>query len=266
MIWATLAWGFASRRREQDARRAASAPRWRGCSPASRCRWPCSSATRTGPAPIRAVRAISWTRRRRTPGSSWRRFRCPPVAARAPARRRRRARRARPVYARAFERLLAGYYILDRNYNYDFHNRLFLRSTPLLADYRRVGLTKVARGRSAARRGRCAAGARARRAGGRRSAGGAARRRACATPRSPSGARRCSSGCPPGSCETEAGLQHATHIYEGEGKVLGRAARGDSRQASRGACGAGATAAVTAEFSRDQPGRVQTYANRIVGF
>ena len=34
-------------------------------------------------------------------------------------------------YARAFERLLAGYYILDRNYNYDFHNELFLRSTPL---------------------------------------------------------------------------------------------------------------------------------------
>jgi hypothetical protein len=55
-------------------------------------------------------------------------------------------------YARALQRLLDGYYILDRNYNYNFHNELFLRSTPLLADYRRVGLEKIAEARNFARR------------------------------------------------------------------------------------------------------------------
>lgn len=172
--------------------------------------------------------------------------------------------RALAGYAAALEELLAGYYILDRNYNYDFHNRLFLRSTPLLADYRRAGLARVdaARGRltSAETEYRAVRGSIA---DGDATAALADDVRAYAVyafSRAPV-IERMSAGFE----QTEAGLQHATHIYEGEGKMLGVQLNA-LMQKHRAALSSAATAPATAEFARIGSGIYDAYANRIVGF
>jgi hypothetical protein len=173
-------------------------------------------------------------------------------------------RLALTAYARAFERLLAGYYILDRNYNYDFHNRLFLRSTPLLANYRSAGLSEVA----AAQQLRADADALADRA------------LASIAPADPLGAllqdlrlyaaftferapvlEQMSARFE----QTEAGLQHATHLYEGEGKVLGVQLAGILKKHSA-VLAAPVTAQLTAEFFSVSQSVHDAYANRIVGF
>jgi hypothetical protein len=167
-------------------------------------------------------------------------------------------------YARAFERLLAGYYILDRNYNYDFHNRLFLRSTPLLADYRHVGLVKVHEAEAIVAEANTAA----------------ARARAGMPDGDPLAAlvddvrdyAAFTFGRTPvlermtaGFVQTQAGLQHATHLYEGEGKVLGvRLAEILDKHAA--VLSAPATAGVVAEFAAISRAVHDAYANRIVGF
>jgi hypothetical protein len=167
-------------------------------------------------------------------------------------------------YARAFERLLAGYYILDRNYNYDFHNHLFLRSTPLLPDYRRAGLREA----EAAVALRADADAAAERVG------------PALDPSDPLAAlledvrayaaftfdrvpvlERMSAGFE----QTRAGLQHATHLYEGEGKVLG--VRLDELLTKHERVLASpATQGITAEFAEISRRVHERYANRIVGF
>jgi hypothetical protein len=173
-------------------------------------------------------------------------------------------RQAFTGYGRAFDRLLDGYYILDRNYNYDFHNRLFLRSTPLLADYRAVGLAKV----------REAEGLRA------EADAAAATARQALDPGSPLAAllddvrayaaftfdrtpvlERMTAEF----VKTEAGLQHATHLYEGEGKVLG-VRLAEILDKHRTALSAPAAAPLTAEFLADSRSVYDAYANRIVGF
>src|SRR5262249_51516381 len=50
-------------------------------------------------------------------------------------------------YAEGLKMIFHGYYILDRNYNYSFHNALFLRSTPILPDFRAKGLEEIRKGR-----------------------------------------------------------------------------------------------------------------------
>ena len=167
-------------------------------------------------------------------------------------------------YARAFERLLAGYYILDRNYNYDFHNRLFVRSTPLLPDYRRVGLAKVHEA-EALRAQADAAASGARPALGADDPLGAlfddVRAYAAFTfGRTPVLERMSTE-----FVRTEAGLQHATHLYEGEGKVLGvRLAEIVDKHAA--VLSAPATAGVVSEFTTISRAVHDAYANRIVGF
>lgn len=175
-----------------------------------------------------------------------------------------RIRAALTEYARALERLLAGYYILDRNYNYHFHNRLFLRNTALLPDYRNVGIAKVRE----AERLRVNADARA-----------AAIRPTLASDdplaallddvrayaafifdRAPVLERM--------SAEferTEAGLQHATHLYEGEGKMLGEqlASMLEKHQA---VLSAPVVKPIAADFVAISRSVHETYANRIVGF
>lgn len=167
-------------------------------------------------------------------------------------------------YARAFERLVAGYYVLDRNYNYDFHNRLFLRSTPLVPDYRRVGLSRVHEAESL----RASADA------------AAAALRATLPTDDPLAAliddvrayaaftfdrapmlERMS-----GEFErTQAGLQHATHLYEGEGKVVGVRLAGLLDKHGR-VLAAPEAAGVTGEFTAISRSVHDLYANRIVGF
>lgn len=168
------------------------------------------------------------------------------------------------AYGRALEELLAGYYILDRNYNYDFHNHLFLRQTPLLPDYRAEGLRRVAAGRALA---------------------DAAERAFAAVRQSlPGGdplgvllddvrAYTAHSFARAGLLErmtaefekTQAGLQHATHIYEGEGKMLG--VQLESLLAKHAAVlSDAATGTATGEFERIGRSIHQAYAGRIVGF
>ena len=145
------------------------------------------------------------------------------------------------AYAASLQKLLDGYYILDRNYNYHFHNELFVRSTPLLPNYRAAGLALIDE-------------ARALRAAGRRRG----RRRVALADDNP--LRRVlddvrayvafnfdrAATLERMSAEfetTKAGLQHATHIYEGEGKYLGVQLGGAARQASRRAAATPAAAA-----------------------
>jgi uncharacterized membrane protein len=173
-------------------------------------------------------------------------------------------RSALSAYGRAFERLLAGYYILDRNYNYDFHNRLFLRSTALLSGYRAAGLRMV----HEAERVRAEADA-------------ALAATAPLPPATdPLGAlvedvrayarftfarapvlERMSAAFE----QTEAGLQHATHLYEGEGKALG-VGLGELLTKHRGVLSAPAVRSTTAEFAAISRSVREAYANRIVGF
>jgi hypothetical protein len=173
-------------------------------------------------------------------------------------------RRALTGYARALEQLLAGYYVLDRNYNYHFHNELFLRSTPLLPEYRKVGLLKIKEGetlRAAADRMAAAA-------------------RPALPPVDPLRAlldtmtsfaaftfdrapvlERMSKQFE----QTPAGLQHATHLYEGEGKVLSVRV-GDILAKHSAVLSSPLVAPITTEFVTISRSVRDAYANRIVGF
>jgi hypothetical protein len=167
-------------------------------------------------------------------------------------------------YAGAFQRLLDGYYVLDRNYNYHFHNELFLRSSPLLPEYRQVGLGKI-REAEVLR---------------------AEADRAAAVVRSPLEAAdptaallddltayaaftfRRASLLETMSAEferTPAGLQHATHLYEGEGKVLGVRLADILAKHNRVLTSA-PLAPITADFIATSRAVYDAYANRVVGF
>lgn len=173
-------------------------------------------------------------------------------------------RMALTAYGRAFERLVAGYYVLDRNYNYDFHNRLFLRSTPLLPDYRAVGLRAV----QEAERLRAEADARLAAVGPLphttdrlgalledvRAYAAFTFERARVLERMSATFER-----------TEAGLQHATHLYEGEGKVLG-VGLAELLAKHHVVLSAPAVASTAAEFVAVSRAVHDAYANRIVGF
>ena len=173
-----------------------------------------------------------------------------------------RVRRVLTTYADALQKILDGYYILDRNYNYHFHNELFLRSTPLVSNYRQAGLTLISE----------AAELRAK-----------ADREADALPLAGSNPLRALvmdvkdyvafnfaraatlERLSAGFETTKAGLQHATHIYEGEGKYLGvqLAALLDRHRA---VLSAPAAREVVAEFEARARAIHEKYANRIVGF
>jgi hypothetical protein len=167
-------------------------------------------------------------------------------------------------YARAFERLLAGYYILDRNYNYDFHNRLFLRSTPLLPHYRAAGLQEAAHAQQLR--------AEADRV--------AAKVTATLTLDDPLGALvedvRAYAAFTFDRApvleqmtarfeQTQAGLQHATHLYEGEGKVLG-VRLAEILDKHRAVLTSPLVSPLTAEFVTISRSVHDAYVNRIVGF
>ena len=167
-------------------------------------------------------------------------------------------------YADSLLLLLDGYYVLDRNYNYHFHNELFLQSTPLLPEYRRVGLARI----EDANRLRAEADAAA----------------AAALAALPTGDRMAAllqdvKGYAAFNFDraatlermsaqfetTKAGLQHATHIYEGEGKYLGvqLAALLDKH---RVVLDEPTVAPIVNEFAAKSRAIHDTYSNRIVGF
>ena len=168
------------------------------------------------------------------------------------------------TYARSLEKLLDGYYVLDRNYNYHFHNELFLRSTPLLPEYRAAGLRLIEQ---------------------------AAAQRAAAEPAATQALASLAADDPLAALVTDvrayvafnfgraamlerlsgefektpAGLQHATHIYEGEGKFLG-ISLSQLLDKHRAVLAAPAVDAVTRDFVTAGRAIHEAYANRIVGF
>jgi hypothetical protein len=173
-------------------------------------------------------------------------------------------REALTGYAHTLERLLAGYHILDRNYTYDFHNELFLRSTVLVPDYRTVGLGLV----EEARRLRADADARA-----------TAARATLASDdplaallddvrdyvafnfdRSPTLERLSGE-----FARTKAGLQHSAHLYEGESKFLGTRLA-EILAKHHAVIESPVVSPVTAEFAAVSRGIHDAYAHHVVGF
>jgi hypothetical protein len=65
--------------------------------------------------------------------------------------------------------------------------------------------------------------------------------------------------------KTKAGLQHATHIYEGEGKVLGVRLE-DVIHKHQAAVGSPALAPIVGDFLATSRAVYDKYSNRIVGF
>ena len=167
-------------------------------------------------------------------------------------------------YADSLQLLLDGYYVLDRNYNYHFHNELFLQSTPLLPDYRRAGLGKIDD---------------ANRVRGEADAAAAAALRSLPTGDPLAALLQDVKGYAAFNFDraatlermsaqfetTKAGLQHATHLYEGEGKYLGvqLAALLDKH---RVVLNEPEVAPVVTEFAAKSRAIHAKYANRIVGF
>jgi hypothetical protein len=163
-----------------------------------------------------------------------------------------------------FERLLAGYHILDRNYTYDFHNELFMRHTPLLPNYRESGLARVADARvqwTAAEQRAVTA-------------------RTTLAPDDPLAALLddvrgyaafCFARAPvlesmSGEfAQTPAGLQHAAHLYEGESKYLGTGLMQIVTKHSA-TVDAPALAVVTGDFARVSRSIHEAYAHHVVGF
>jgi hypothetical protein len=169
-----------------------------------------------------------------------------------------KTREALAAYGSALEELLEAYYVLDRNYNYAFHNALFLRSTPVVPGFRGKALEAIAKAKGKAKE---------------------ASQEAfdCRQPVSAflEEVKRFTEfqferarilEAMSGDFErTEAGLQHATHLYEGEGKYLGiqlrellrkhqaLLAREDLREA-------------VAPFVQAAARIERRYADRIVGF
>jgi hypothetical protein len=166
------------------------------------------------------------------------------------------------LYAASLQKMLDGYYILDRNYNYHFHNELFVRSTPLLPNYRSAGLALIDEARTLRSSADAAAGRMA-------PAGDDPLMALLADVRGyvafnferAAMLERLSSEF----ATTKAGLQHATHIYEGEGKYLGieLAALLEKHRAVLTSPVAGP---VVANFVAASRAIEAKYADRIVGF
>lgn len=168
------------------------------------------------------------------------------------------------AYGHTLDKLIAGYHILDRNYTYDFHNELFLRHTPLVANYRSAGLALV----EDARRLRAdadpkGAGARAALADSDPLAALLDDLRdyiAFMFDRAPT-LERLSAGFE----QTQAGLQHAAHLYEGEGKYLATT-MSQLLEKHKGVLEAPALAGATGDFKTTSRAICDLYANRVVGF
>jgi len=168
------------------------------------------------------------------------------------------------LYAQAFERLFQAYHILNRNYTWDYHNELFLRSTPLVENYRAVGLdlVKAAAGLHAQARAR-AAEARSGVGAGDPLLGLLDEIEAYAAfqfGRSP-----VLEEMSRGFDTTKAGLQHSAHLYEGETKYLGMGLDELLRK-YRPILDAPALAPVAVEFVRTSERIYNAYADRVVGY
>jgi hypothetical protein len=168
------------------------------------------------------------------------------------------------VDAKSMNQLFQAYHLLNRQYTYDFHNELFVRHTPLVADYRDKGLRMIAEARQLYNDGDART----------------ARARAALPPSDPLGvfldevraymafefqrapALEQMSG---GFERTKAGLQHAAHLYEGDTKYLGVGLDQILKKYGR-VLDAPSVSPVTAEFVATSHRIYEAYASHIVGF
>jgi hypothetical protein len=167
-------------------------------------------------------------------------------------------------YGRTLQRMLAGYHILDRNYTWDFHNELFLRSTPLLPNYRTAGLQKIAEAQALrVEADRAAATARASLDSNDPLAALLDDVQAYVAFNFDRAARieKMSADFE----KTQAGLQHAAHIYEGEGKLLGTVLA-DVLAKHRATLDTPEARLATGTFVSDARAIYAAYADRVVGF
>ena len=171
-------------------------------------------------------------------------------------------RLALSAYADSLQKMLDGYYVLDRNYNYHFHNELFVRHTPLLPNYRAAGLSLIGEA-NAWRATADAAAGRVHLDDGNPLAALLADVRAYVAFNFERAAtlERMSAGFE----QTQAGLQHATHIYEGEGKYLG-VQLADLLAKHQAVLQSPAAAPIVADFVTKSRAIHDRYSNRIVGF
>ncbi|MBI2821059.1 MAG: hypothetical protein HYX74_02430 [Acidobacteria bacterium] len=167
-------------------------------------------------------------------------------------------------YARVLQGLLHGYYVLDRNYNYAFHNALFIRNTPVLPGFRARALSEISQAR------RLAADADARlqevlpilpeeepMAAFLREVRGSVSYNL--------GRASLLEGMSAEFEKSEPGLQHATHLYEGEGKALG-AGLMRVLDKHRSTIEDRAVSELCDPFVKSCQEIQRVYANRIVGF
>ena len=174
------------------------------------------------------------------------------------------ARQAFASYSQIIQTLFSGYRILDRNYTYDFHNRLFLKNTLLITNYRAAGLQQI----NEAMLLRPAANSQAAAA---RSVLGAGDPLAALLDelgeflaynfeRAPvlermSGAFE----------QTPAGLQHAAHLYEGECKAFGSTLEAILKK-HHAVLESPDSAAVVSSFASASRAVYEAYARHVVGF
>lgn len=167
-------------------------------------------------------------------------------------------------YGNVLEKLLGGFSVLDRNYTWDYHNHLFLKNTPLVPQYRTVGLQRIAEARALWTEGTAAAlAARATLPLTDPLAALMTELHAYATYHLARTAEmeRLSLGYE----KTQAGLQHAAHLYEGECKELGSGLDAILKKHAA-VLAAPQVAAVTAGFSQAAHRVGDAYAKHIVGF
>jgi hypothetical protein len=167
-------------------------------------------------------------------------------------------------YGRALRRLVDGYYILDRNYTWHFHNELFVQHTPLLPDYRTVALDRIQEAREMSLAADAAAAmARPSVSDDNPLAALLDDVRAYVAFNRERAARLESMSA--GFEQSKAGLQHAAHLYEGEGKLVAMLL--EQLLTKHGAAlGSPAAAPVVGHFATDARTIIDAYAARVVGF
>ena len=167
-------------------------------------------------------------------------------------------------YGDALKTLYQGYHILDRNYTYAFHNALFLRNTVLLPDFRKKGLEEIENARHMAASADQDFG-RLHDANALHGPLGALLEEVhsyVAYNLARAGLLEQMSG---NFERTEAGLQHAAHLYEGENKMLGSVLM-KILDKHRRTLESPDVKAVAGTFVTDSLQVYRADANRVVGF
>ncbi len=167
-------------------------------------------------------------------------------------------------YADALQELANGYYILDRNYTHHFHNVLFARNWPILPNFRQVALGRIADARTHAAAVRVEA--------------DRIRPALAASPALAALLEEMETylafnfdraavleTMSATFIQSDDGLQHAAHLYEGEGKLLGMGL-GEILTKHRASIESPALTQPLARFNLVTRAIYDAYKDRVVGF